>query len=114
MKNIYTLTTKETIDIIEKQERRMGNKNAFTYYINNCVSMHWCPKWLWSAVCDIIYWEEKERIDLDTVWYAINEVFYEWFDSVEELIENICNAICYDIKQTDLYVKRIKSRYFNI
>lgn len=105
MKNIYKLTKHETIEIKHLIIDRCYWITPLPYYINNCVSMAWCPKWLWSFICDLIFWiEEKYYIDIDLVWYYVNELFYSdnrWTD--KEFADKIVEMVT-----PELYIEEFK------
>ena len=95
MKNIYDLTTHEKYIIKMDIFDRVYWKTPLPYYINNCVSFSECPLWLWSFVCDLIFWmEDKAFVDVDLVWYYVNELFYSddrWTD--REFAEKIMEMV---------------------
>lgn len=123
MKNYFDLTNSEVKEIKEKIEKRVLQfwQTPFTYYINNCVSTSWCPKWLWSAISDLVYWHEnqsKHRLDLDIIWYLLNESFYsDKYDEEEKthkkIVDDIVKYISYE-KLKEQTKKWLYSRYLDL
>lgn len=122
MENYFKLTEEEILLIRERISKRVYGTNAFTYYLNNCVSCHWCPKRLASAVCDVVYWVDDKtkplvKMDLDIVGYMVNECFYNVkYDEVEKTYDSIIKDIIEAItpkEAQELFYDRIKNRFLD-
>jgi hypothetical protein len=91
MKHILELTDQEKLDLQEEIIKRVDGCDPFVFYINNCVSIVWTPKWLWSAICDLVYWVRDIcliKLDMDIVWYYVNEIIYsDEENKIEKIVE---------------------------
>lgn len=105
MKNYFELTKEELQEFKEKAIKRAYWTTPFTFYVNNVVSLAEHPIWLWSAVCDLVYWNEEEdkskQMDLDVVWYYLNELCYNskydlGWKTTSSLIDDITKSLSYN------------------
>ena len=103
-------------EIIKEIKQKSRIRQPFAYFINNCVSVMWCPNWFWSAMCDLIRWWADRWLtyDMDVVWKLINDTFYKHITSedylVTTMIEDIVRVICEEWMQLD-YLERLERRY---
>jgi len=123
MKNYFDFTNWEIDEIKAGIERRVWQfwQSPFTYYINNVVSLQWHPKWIWSAISDLVYWHEslsKMRMDLDIVWYMLNEICYDGkYDEEEKtnikIVEDMIKYIAHE-KLQEKVKKWLYWRYLDL
>lgn len=85
------------------------------YYINNCTSCEGCPRSWWSAVCDVIYWNQLygSWIGQVSAGEIAERVFYKWIGSwrsVEELFDDLVDFTS-PVEDREHFKRNLKARY---